>query len=321
MRKSNNFPIDCFEGNSDIHQANREELLEILIYELQSCNNREQKSIIIKIVSIIMRSRPLCRRFNGTPLTGIYREIYDLVEQQLVFSINQEARNNFDKLNSQELYKIQNLAFKQILDDVRLKKLGLTAQKYLPNSELRRYALTELVRAIQLSGRLCRPHRHKFSFNFYQILYEEAVTETLTYICLNIDAYDPERKNKKFMSWVNFKLDKFLLQSYKNYLKFQQAHWYSVQNLEIIQSEKPIEISDLLFDFLEQDPHEFFQATHIRNRPDANFQAIALAKLRDRNWEVISAKYNIPISTLSSFYNRWCRKFAPLIKRELNQYL
>ncbi len=321
MRKSDNFEADCVRRNG---QADRDQLLEQLLEKAQkSQNNRQQKSIIVKIVSIVMRSRPLCRQFNGTPLTGVYREIYDLVEQQLMYSITQQlTQNNFNQLNSDSLYKMQNQAFKQMLDDVQLKKLGLAAQKYLPNSELRSYALTELVKAIKLSGKLCRPHSHKFSYDFYQILYEEAVTETLAYICLNIDSYDPERKSKKFMNWVNFKLDRFVLQSYKNHLKFHKFHLPSIQDLEkVSQPEKSIHILDLLFNYLEKDPEKIFQSTHIRNRPDANFQAIALAKLNNQNWEIISAKFNISVSTLSSFYNRWCRRFAPLIERELSQYL
>ncbi|MGF1540524.1 MAG: hypothetical protein ACFCU5_08745 [Pleurocapsa sp.] len=335
MSKSDNFEADYVRRNgemlppfereaADLRFSDRDKLLQKLLEKAQkSNNNRQQKSIIVKIVSIVMRSRPLCRQFNGTPLTGVYREIYDLVEHQLMYSITQKlAQNNFNKLNSDELYKMQNQIFKQILDDERLKKLGLAAQKYLPNSELRSYALTELVKAIKLSGKLCRPHSYKFSYNFYQILYEEAITETLAHICLNIDSYDPERKSKKFMNWVNFKLDKFVLKCYENYLKFNKYNLPSVQDLEqISQPEKSIHISDLLFDYLERDPEKIFQTTHIRNRPDANFQAIALAKLNHQNWEIISAKFNIPVSSLSSFYNRWCRRFAPLIERELNQYL
>ena len=323
MRKSDNFGGD------------RDKLLQQLLDRAQKSNNdRQQKSIVAKIVSIVMRSRPLCRQFNGTPLTGVYREIYELAEQQLMFiiegkltqnkqleSVNSNVPNP-NKLTSDYLYKMQNQAFKQILNDAQLKKLALAAQRYLPNSKLRSYALTELVKAIKLSAKLCRPHTRKFSYDFYQVLYEEALTETFTYICLNIDSYDPDRKNKKFMNWVNFNLDKFLLKCYENYIKFQKYNLPSLQELEqIVQPEKEVKLSDLLCQYIAQDPQKLFQSTHIRNRPDANFKTIALAKLNNKSWEVISENFNIPVSSLSSFYNRWCRRFASLIEQQLNQDL
>ncbi len=323
MRKSDNFGGD------------RDKLLQQLLDRAQKSNNdRQQKSIVAKIVSIVMRSRPLCRQFNGTPLTGVYREIYDLAKHQLMSIIDGELTQNkslesvnsnlssLNKLTSDYLYKMQNQAFKQILDDTQLKKLALAAQRYLPNSELRSYALTELVKAIKLSGRLCRPHTHKFSYDFYQVLYEEALTETFTYICLNIDSYDPDRKNKKFMNWVNFNLDKFILKCYENYIKFQKYNLPSLQELEqIAQPVQEVRLSDLLGQYIDRDPQKLFQSTHIRNRPDANFKTIALAKLNNKSWEVISENFNIPVSSLSSFYNRWCRRFASLIEQQLNQDL
>ena len=322
-------------SKNDNFGGDRNKLLQQLVDQAQkSNNNKQQKLIVAKIVSIVMRSRPLCRQFNGTPLTGIYREIYDLAEQKLMSVISQKlikskalgsANSNLSKLNKftiEYLYQMQNQSFKQILNDTQLKKLGLAAQKYLPNSELRSYALTELVKAIKLSGRLCRPHIHQFSYDFYQVLYEEALTETFTYICLNIDSYDPERKNKKFMNWVNFNLDKFLLKCYENHIAFQKYTLPSLQELDqIVQPVVETRLSELVSQYIAKDPQNIFQSTHIRNRPDANFRIIALAKLNNEKWEVISEDFNIPISTLSSFYNRWCRRFAPLIEQELNQNL
>ena len=331
MDKRDDFQSDRFSRSSLSSNKNKDErkvLLQQLLEQAFKSNNEQQlKSTVAKIVSILMRSRPLCRQFNGTPLTGVYRKIYDLAERQLMSNISQEIAQNshlftVNWLESDRLYQMQSQTFKQILNDAQLKELGLTAQRYLPNSELRSYALTELVKAIKLSGKLCRPHSQKFSYEFYQILYEEAVTETFTYICLNIDAYDPERKSKKFMSWVNFYLDKFLLKCYENHLRFQKYHLPTLRDLEQIgQPEPETKFSDILYQYLKQDPQNIFQTTHIRNRPDANFRSIALAKIDCDNWDIVAAKFEIPVSTLSSFYNRWCRRFAPLIKQELNKHI
>lgn len=307
--------------------------LENLLDEAQTTTDYQQKDIIInQIVAIVLRSRPLCRRFNGTPPKGVYQEIYDRAKQDLLDSLHQylfdpkrsakQKKNNIQKhLTPAYLYKLQKQIFKQLLDDSQLKKMGLAAQKYSVNSELRTYALTELVKAIKLSGRLCRPHTSKFSTSLYSTLYEEALSETFAYICLNIDLYDPKRGNCKFMNWVNFKLDKQILKCYIDFQKYTKHEIYSFSQLEQIrQPSKSPDLSQILKEYLTKDPNKVFTNAYIRNRPDANFSKISLAKFSGMSWEEISQELGIPVPTLSSFYNRWCRRFAPLLKTELKKY-
>ncbi len=315
-------------------ERSRYQLLEKLIDEVLATKNRQQRNIIInQIIIIVLRSRPLCRRFNGMPLKGVYQEIYNLAQTDLSDSLNQllfSSRTSekpiestiCQQVNPQDLYQLQQQIFKNLLNDERLKKMGLTAQKYSVNSDLRTYALTELIRAIKLSGRLCRPHISKFSSSLYSTLYEEAESETFAYICLNIDLYDVDRGNGKFMNWVNFKLDKLVLKCYANHQKYARHEVYSFPGLE--QIKQPLsnpDLTQILREYLTKDPNKVFHAAHIRNRPDANFSNIALAKFSGLSWEQISNQLNIPIPTLSSFYNRWCRRFAPLLKTELNKHL
>ncbi len=318
---------------SNKFEQERHQLIEQLLLQVQSITNSEQKlAVINQIAATILRSRPLCRRFNGTPLTGVYQATYLQAKEQLVNHLEQylvldkladEKRQiySFVQLQPSYLYNLQTQIFQHILDDERLKKMGLTAQKLPVNSELRTYALTELVKAIKLSGRLCRPHLQKFSASLYQILYEEALSETFCYICLNIDLYVPNRGNKKFMNWVNFKLDKSILKCYEKYNRYTKFELTSFQNLE--QIEQPVatpNLPQILREYLIKDPDHIFYATHIRNRPDANFTNIAIAKFSGSSWSKISQQLEIPIPTLNSFYNRWCRRFSPLLKTELKKY-
>ena len=313
-------------------ERERHQLIEQLLLHVQTITNAEQKlSVINQIAAIILRSRPLCRRFNGTPLTGVYQAIYLQAKEQLVNHLYQylvlgklseeKRQSSLVQLKPNYLYDLQTQIFQNILDDECLKTMGLTAQKLFLNSELRTYALTELVKAIKLSGRLCRPHRQKFSTSLYQILYEEALSETLCYVCLNIDLYDPNRGNKKFMNWVNFKLDKSILKCYEKYVKYSKFELTAFQYLE--QIEQPVatpNLPQILREYLIKDPDNIFYATHIRNRPDANFTKIALAKFSGSSWSKISQQLEIPIPTLNSFYNRWCRRFLPLLETELKKY-
>jgi len=318
--------IDRFE------QEKHQKIEELVQQVLQLTNDTQKQAAIHQIAVMVLRSRPLCRRFNGTPLIGVYQAIYLRAKEQLIKNIAAQVKliqqeplpapsRYVNRLNAAYLYELQTHVFHKIVNDGYLKKMGIAAQNFPVNSELRTYALTELIRAIKFSGRLCKPHKKKFSANLYQNLYEEALTETLCYVCLNIDLYDPERGDKKFMNWVNFKLDKSLLKCYEQYNRYARFEIPSSQNLEqIVQPVSASDLTQVLREYLQRDPDRIFSTTHIRNRPDANFTKVALAKFSGQSWEQISQKFNIPVPTLSSFYNRWCRRFAPLLDTELKQY-
>lgn len=313
-------------------QERYEQVLKLLQQVQTTKSSQQKESVINQIAVIILRSRPICRRFNGEPLNGVYQEIYLQAKEQLIahlrqhlirsdLSVNDQQILNRQPLNPVYLYAIQTEIFQRILNDSTLKKMGMSAQNFLVKSELRTYALTELIKGIQLSGKLRRPHNNKFSANLYHLLYQEALTETFTYICLKIDSYDPNRGQGKFMNWVNFNLDKFILKCYERYHKYSEYELSSLQDLERFgQPVNSPDLSKLLRQYLNQDPDKIFQTAHIKNRPDANFRQIALAKFSGKSWTEISLQLDIPVPTLSSFYNRWCRRFAPLLKTELKKY-
>ena len=318
-------------ASSNKLEQERLQLIKKLLHQALTVNNFQQQELIIdRIATTILRSRPLCRRFNGTPLKGVYLEIYDLAHKSLrthlqkyltVAQTKLQISHSLKQIQPAYLYILQKQIFQQLLNDNRLKKMGLAAQQYSVNSELRTYAITELIKAIKLSGRLCRPHVNKFSSSLYQTLYEEALAETLAYICLNIDLYDPHRGEGKFMNWVNFKLDKQILKCYQRTQKYSQYELPNFSDLERIGQPLPnANLAQILQEYVIQNPERMFTTVHIRNRPDANFSYIALAKFSGQTWEQISQQLNIPIPTLSSFYNRWCRRFAPLLKTELNKH-
>ena len=313
--------IGCF---SDGESHNKYQLIKQLLIEAQQKKNllAQRNSILVRIVDIILVMRPICRQFNGQPLNVVYQELYDLLKKQLLQEVSQELEqcniNNLDV--SQWIKRIQNQVFRQVLNDEQLKKLGLVAQKYPPKSAIRSYALTELIRAIQLSGRLCSPHKEKFSAQFYSLLYEEAVTETLTYICLHIDNYDPNRGKKKFMNWVNFRLDRLIFDCYRKYKYLPNRQLPSLQDIEeIYQTNNQPFLSEMLCQYIEEDSDNVFKSTHIRNNRNANFQYIALARFSGKSWEQISEDLDIAIPTLSSFFQRCCQRFASLLQRELQE--
>ena len=300
-----------------------DESLEQLVKEAQQYNHQTKKGnvALTKLVEEILRSRSICRPLGGQPLWDVQQEIYEQVQQQLLNDLNQEL----DKYNSQLIplrewiNRLRNHAFRKILKDSHLKELAIVAQQYPPSTVLRQHILGELVEAIRLSGKLCRPHHRKFTSNFYELLYDEAVVETLSYVCRNIDKYDPQRgKNQKFITWVNFRLDKCVIDCRRRFNQTNVKDLPGLNDLERIeQPQETPSLSEIIREYIEEDSENIFRKTQIRNHPDANFQAIALARFAGKTWEDISSELGIVIPTLSSFFQRCCRKFAPQFRSYL----
>lgn len=292
-----------------------DERLEQLITKVQQHTPQTEggQMALTQLVTEILRSRKIGRPPSGQPLSGVYQEIYEQAQQQLIHKVGEELSNYNPTRTPVRAWvnTLRNLAFRTVLDDVQLKKLALEAQRHPPHSDLRQHALGELVEAIRLSGKLSRPHRTRFSPQFYDLLYEEAVNKTLIYICRKIDKYDPERgQDKKFMTWVNFRLDRVILETSREFKDPKIVDLPSMSDLEErLPSDESPSLFEQLRESIEEDAKNLFKKTHIRNRCDANFQAIALARFSGQSWEEISTQFRIPLPTLSSFFQRSCEKF------------
>lgn len=311
--------VNIFDNKGD---ARQERVLEKLLHEVkQRYGEEERQAIVIKIVDLILRSRTLCRQYKGQPLNGIYQEIYHQVYTLLVDRVTQELQksNRNLALTYEEFNQLQLQAFRKVLDDARLKELALSAQKQPLNSSLRSYALEELVKAIKISNRLCHPYRKLFSHEFYSLIYEEAVVQTITYVCTNIDGYDPQRGKGKFMNWVNFKLDKAVLMCRRQFDLSANYDLSSLPDFDVIPDKpKPLTKGDLLYQYIEKDPKKVLQTTYIVGNSRANFRAIALKRLSGKTWKEIAEELNSTVSVLSSFYRRSCKKFQIFLQQELD---
>jgi hypothetical protein len=281
--------------------------------------SEERQFALTRLVDEILRSRKVARLPRYQPLFGIYKDTYEQVRQKLLHDIDEKLDNYNPTLTPVGLLvnDLQNRTYQEVLKDEQLKKLAIEAQQYPPNTELRQYALGELIEAIRRSGKLAHPHRERFSPQFYDLIYEEAINKTLTYVCRKINTYDPNRgERKKFMNWVNFRLDRYIIESYYEFRDPRLSELPSLSDLEmIVQQEEPPSLFEMVREQIEEDTEHLFQQAHIKNRPDANFQAIALARLSGKTWDEISAEFQISISTLSVFYQRCCNKFCSQFKQ------
>lgn len=283
-------------------------------------DSEKRQKVLTQMVDEIMRSRKICRTPKGKSLSAVYQEIYQEVRQQLLRDVDQAI----DSYNAQRITvrewanKLRDDACKKILDDARLQRLALTAQESKPQTEEHDYALRELLEAIRLSGKLCRPHIRKIPAQFYQLIYEEAVNKTLLYICRNINNYDPNRgRTGSLMTWVNFRLDRVVIEVWGEFLESEKSlSSEDISNLPTPQEEPSL--FEIIRECIEEDAEKLFKREHMRERPDANFQAIALARMSGKRWEEISAEFGgIKVAALSSFFQRCCRRFAPLFREYL----
>lgn len=299
-----------------------DEQLTKLIREAQHqvSESKERQKVLAQIVNEILRSRKICRLLRGKFLSVVYQDIYQQVRQQLLGDVDGALDNRNEQRTSVREWAniLRDNAFRKVLDDARLQKLALAAQQFEPQTEERRYALRELLEAIQLSGRICRPHSNKIPVSFYNLIYEDAVSQTLLYVCEKIDKYDPEKgKTGNLMTWVNFRLDKLVIEAWNKFL-FSEKLVTPESMPNLIINEQPPSVSESIRECIEEDIENVFRQTHIKQHPDANFQEIILLRMSEKTWREISQEFGgIKITTLSNFFKRSCRKFAPKIRKYL----
>lgn len=198
--------------------------------------------------------------------------------------------------------------------DEQLKQLAFIAQQHQALTQERQLALGQLVQTILNSGRLCRPQREKFAQR-YEDIYQEARQELLFYVCQNIDKYDSQRGD--VMAWCNVLLERrFFREAIPRILDkpgIQRMSLSDLDNLALLEEESPT-FAEILKEHIELDPENLFKKTHIKDHPEANFQALTKQRLEGKSWKEISEKFKIKIPTLSRFYYRCLERFASNLK-------
>lgn len=193
--------------------------------------------------------------------------------------------------------------------DEEMQHYAELAQGHPPQSRERQIALTKLVGAIAGSGKLSRPRQGEF-IAVYEEIYAEALSRLWLFVCENIDRYDSGRGS--VMTWVNYLLDKrFIIEGIKTVVGKKGDRPLSTAEVELIpQPETLPSLSQVLQHYIEEDREGLFQSTHLKYRPDVNFQQLALARLAGVKWKTLSVDLNVTVSTLSSFYQRSLKELS-----------
>jgi DNA-directed RNA polymerase specialized sigma24 family protein len=64
-----------------------------------------------------------------------------------------------------------------------------------------------------------------------------------------------------------------------------------------------------------------FKQKHVKDHPQANFQALVQRRLSGKPWEEIAAEFEINVGTVSSFYSRCINVFAPGLRKHCSNDL
>ncbi|HBB33903.1 MAG TPA: hypothetical protein DDZ80_08810 [Cyanobacteria bacterium UBA8803] len=190
-----------------------DELIEQLVLQVQQCwhDTEERQKALRELADGILRSRPIARPIKGQPLSGVYLDIFQAIQQQLQQDIDQAIdRYNPRRIPVPEWANgLRSSALQKVLDNSYLTQLALEAQRHKPQTQQGQYAIGELLNAIRLSGKLA--HKSQAAADAY----EDAVSRTLLWVCQNIHTYNPSKG--KFMAWVNYRLDMILKEIHQEY--------------------------------------------------------------------------------------------------------
>ncbi|NET73535.1 MAG: sigma-70 family RNA polymerase sigma factor, partial [Sphaerospermopsis sp. SIO1G2] len=181
-----------------------------------------------------------------------------------------------------------------------------------PSGSLERQKrLNQLIMLIQSTGKILRGTGIPDA--------EEALQETWCYFCRNLceattakEAFNPQKSS--VTTWIN---------NYLNYrLKDKQINVYAQKNQFITpfeNEEKEIDPTDLIPAPQEPRPilaeiqewlktnYEQLKRIHIRERPDVNCYVLISRRLPPETaWIDLSQEFDIPVATLSNFYQRQC---------------
>ena len=296
--------------NSDI------QLLLLAIQEENSQKSREK--LLFSFSERMLQGVRLGASPKGMSPFGIYLHIRKKLqsffeEKSLKQILEYDKKESLDNWVS----SLRNKACKEILDDYCLNELAIEAQNAPPESLLRSHALAQLTEAIRVSGRL-----NQISYKFKESIRKDAFNRTLAYVFNKIDNYNPSRG--KFMNWVTFRFKCISLDlsyelresAYREVLMDSSFFDYIADPMSTFDGESPSTLARTIR-FIEEDSKGAYRSRHIRNRPDANFREIFLARLNGESWDEISNRLYVPIPTLSSFFIRNFKQLAPKIREEV----
>ncbi|MEM6755484.1 MAG: sigma-70 family RNA polymerase sigma factor [Cyanobacteria bacterium P01_C01_bin.38] len=185
----------------------------------------------------------------------------------------------------------------------------------------RRIALNKFVNAVVNSGRVRRQTKWLRLPN-YEDYHNEALQLTLMEICSKIEEYNPEYP---VIAWVNkiFQwrfIDIVNKERRRGITRIPRGENISpVLSLDDITKEirqsNQLSQTEIIKEVINKDPEKYLISQQLRGHPEANLKVILLYLFEGKKWKEISQELNVPLSTLSSFYQRRMHKIIVYLKK------
>jgi DNA-directed RNA polymerase specialized sigma24 family protein len=173
----------------------------------------------------------------------------------------------------------------------------------------RKKAITRIIATMQRSGKIWRGYGSDRSF------YEDALHDTWLWFVKHLDEYDPDKGT--VLAWFNTHLKYRLMdariqwakeQRMRSHPQFINGEW--LNPLDIIPDDPdPPPMLDAVLGWMESNQIEL-RRIHMRDRPKVNCYVVILHRLpfpeTYLKWEQLSSEVKVPVSALSSFYQKHC---------------
>lgn len=305
----------------------REQIKTQLIEQLSSCYWWNSQSII---------------NLFSKDIQQLKEDLQQEIEDKIQLTINENC--DYEELADfllQEALIIQKKYQKKLITDKFINTLAIEIQKTQPNSFQRKQVVQLLIKAMEIKDTYKKQgllgEKLQLSPQDYEDAFQEAKGESIRYALDNIDKYDEKRGD--FMALINYWIPIKFLDASGRILGIKKSQSNkSVEDKIIISPEDPNSIISYLSEKAENTEKEFAgykQSEEIRNlitedpnnklgkpirkdRSDITFKDVLIAI----NWEGetfknLSRKWNIPYTTIKSFYEREFQQ----VKADLADYL
>ncbi|MGD2180503.1 sigma-70 family RNA polymerase sigma factor [Lusitaniella coriacea] len=205
--------------------------------------------------------------------------------------------------------------------DEKLQHLAIAAQQFPLGTPQRQRTVHQLLVYLQASKKLCRPSCPRQLLGSYDEIYAIALQNLFKYLYKRIEAYDPEKAT--VLQWSNFLLTRRFPDAIREIQGMKDAQNVRLDTIDLepdLQANSRNSVAPevkKILNFLKENPDGIFTKLCVNELPNVHFQLIATQFLSGYKWHEISQQLNIPVSTLSSFYQRNLKRFAPLFKEYL----
>lgn len=322
---------------------NTEELVYLLKeYQNTSPESQEKKHIKTKFIAQLSS----CYWWHSQYIINLFSEEIKQIKEDLqteigeIFQLNINQKNNLKELADfllKEALIIQKKYQNKLITDKFINTLAIEIKKAQPNSFQRKQAVQCLIKAMETKNTYKKQglgSNLQLSPQDYEDAFQEAKGESIRYVLDKIDRYDEIRGD--FMAlinhWISIKFSDAagrILGIKKSQSKKQEEDKISISPADpnsmkeyfFENSEKEFacyQQSEEIKNLLKEDPNNKLGKPIRKNRSDITFKDVLIAI----NWEGetfknLSKKWNIPYTTIKSFYEREFQQ----VKADLAEYL